>query len=66
VASSLLPTGSHQTIKINYIMMKINKTSSTFFFLFFLPVWLMAQSENIDLSMIYKIKQERFKNSIWR
>ena len=32
-------------------------------FLFFLPLWLMSQSENVDLSMIYKIKQEGLKNS---
>lgn len=31
--------------------------------LFLLPLWLMSQSENIDLSMIYKIKQEGLKNS---
>ncbi len=32
-------------------------------FLLFLPLWLMSQSENVDLSMIYKIKQEGLKNS---
>lgn len=31
--------------------------------MFFLPVWLMSQSENVDLGMIYKIKQEGLKNS---
>ncbi len=29
----------------------------------FLPLWLMSQNENIDLGMIYKIKQEGLKNS---
>ena len=43
--------------------MEIKKISAAFLFLFFLPVWLMSQSENIDLSMIYKIKQEGLKNS---
>jgi len=31
--------------------------------LFFLPLWLMSQSENVDLGMMYKIKQEGLKNS---
>jgi carboxypeptidase Q len=43
--------------------MKLKKISSAVLFLFFLPLWLMGQSENIDLSMIYKIRQEGFKNS---
>ncbi|MCX6321400.1 MAG: M20/M25/M40 family metallo-hydrolase [Bacteroidia bacterium] len=43
--------------------MKIKKISTAFLFLFFLPLWLMSQSENVDLSMIYKIKQEGLKNS---
>lgn len=29
----------------------------------FLPLWLMSQSENVDLGMLYKIKQEGLKNS---
>ncbi len=29
----------------------------------FLPLWLMSQTENVDLGMIYKIKQEGLKNS---
>ncbi len=29
----------------------------------FLPLWLMSQSENVDLDMIFKIKQEGLKNS---
>ena len=29
----------------------------------FMPLWLMSQSENVDLGMIYKIKQEGLKNS---
>jgi carboxypeptidase Q len=43
--------------------MKIKKISIAFVTLFLLPVWLMAQGENVDLSMIYKIKQEGLKNS---
>ena len=43
--------------------MKIKKISTAFLFLFILPVWLMSQSETVDLSMIYKIKQEGLKNS---
>lgn len=43
--------------------MKTKKISAAILFLFFLPVWLMSQSENVDLSMIYKIKQEGLKNS---
>jgi len=31
--------------------------------LFFLPLWLMSQNENVDLAMMYKIKQEGLKNS---
>ena len=42
----------------------INKKIIVIFsIILFLPVWLMSQSENIDLSMIYKIKQEGMKNS---
>jgi hypothetical protein len=43
--------------------MKIRRISITLLFLLFLPAWLMSQSENVDLSMIYKIKQEGLKNS---
>jgi carboxypeptidase Q len=43
--------------------MKTKKISTVIFSLFFLPVWLMSQSENIDLGMIYKIKQEEALNS---
>jgi carboxypeptidase Q len=49
-------------IQINH-RMKNKKISTVFIFMFFLPVWLMSQSENIDLGMIYKIKQEGLKNS---
>lgn len=41
----------------------MKKISASFLFLFFVPLWLMSQSENVDLSMIYKIKQEGLKNS---
>jgi len=38
--------------------MKIKKFSASLFFLMFVPLFLAAQKENIDLSMVYKIKQE--------
>jgi carboxypeptidase Q len=43
--------------------MKIKKISTALLLLFFLPAWLMSQNNNVDLSMIYKIKQEGLKNS---
>src|SRR5450759_4662845 len=43
--------------------MKMRKISIALLILFFLPAWLMSQNENVDLSMIYKIKQEGLKNS---
>jgi hypothetical protein len=43
--------------------MKIKKISIALLILLFLPTWLMSQSENVDLGMIYKIKQEGLKNS---
>ncbi|HZK61752.1 MAG TPA: M20/M25/M40 family metallo-hydrolase [Anaerovoracaceae bacterium] len=43
--------------------MKIKKISTALLFLLILPVWVMAQTENVDLSMIYKLKQEGLKNS---
>ena len=48
---------------LNNITMNIRRISVAFLFLLFLPTWLMSQSENVDLSMIYKIKQEGLKNS---
>jgi carboxypeptidase Q len=48
---------------INNKSMKIKKISVSFLFLLFIPTLLMSQSENVDLSMIYKIKQEGLKNS---
>jgi carboxypeptidase Q len=48
---------------LNNKSMKIKKISISVLFLLFLPIWLMSQSENIDLGMIYKIKQEGLKNS---
>lgn len=39
------------------------KISIALVFLFILPVALFAQTENVDLGMIYKIKQEGLKNS---
>ena len=43
--------------------MRIRKTLISLTFLLFLPVWAMSQTEKIDLSMIYKIKQEGMRNS---
>jgi carboxypeptidase Q len=43
--------------------MKIRKISPLLFLLSFLPFLAMSQSENVDLNMVYKIKQEGFKNS---
>jgi carboxypeptidase Q len=43
--------------------MKIKKISAALVMLFILPAWLWSQSENVDLGMIYKIKQEGLKNS---
>jgi Zn-dependent M28 family amino/carboxypeptidase len=40
----------------------MKKISSSLLFLLFVPLWLLSQ-ENVDLSIIYKIKQEGFKNS---
>lgn len=42
--------------------MNIKKLSATFLILLVLPLWLMSQ-EKVDLSMVYKIKQEGLKNS---
>lgn len=41
----------------------MRKITVTLLLLLFLPVWLVAQTENVDLGMIYKIKQEGLKNS---
>lgn len=43
--------------------MTTKRISAFFLLLFCLPFLSPAQSENIDLSMIYRIKQEGFKNS---
>ena len=43
--------------------MKIRKISPVLFLFAFLPFLAMSQSENVDLTMIYKIKQEGLKNS---
>ena len=42
--------------------MKMKKISASILFLLFVPLWLISQ-ENVDLGMIYKIKQEGLKNS---
>ncbi len=43
--------------------MKINKIYSSLFLILFLPVLLLAQKENIDLGMVYKIKMEGQRSS---
>jgi carboxypeptidase Q len=43
--------------------MKIRKLSISLSLILLLPVWLSAQTENVDLTMIYKIKQEGSRNS---
>ena len=43
--------------------MTIKKIFAAFLLLFILPYWVLSQSDNADLSMIYKIKQEGLKNS---
>ena len=43
--------------------MKIRNFSAALIMMFVLPAALMSQTENIDLSMIYKIKQEGLKYS---
>lgn len=48
---------------LNNKPMKIKKISIALFVLFILPAALIAQTENVDLGMIYKIKQEGLKNS---
>jgi hypothetical protein len=48
--------------KLNNKSMKTKKISIALFILLFMPAWLMSQ-ETVDLSMIYKIKQEGIKNS---
>ncbi|MBG0858307.1 MAG: M20/M25/M40 family metallo-hydrolase [Bacteroidales bacterium] len=43
--------------------MKIKKISISMLLVLFMPLWLFSQTENVDLSMIYKIKQEGSLNS---
>ena len=43
--------------------MKTGKLSITFILMLFVPLWLYSQAENVDLTMIYKIKQEGNQNS---
>ena len=43
--------------------MNIYKSSAIFVILFLLPFLSQSQNENVDLGMIYKIKQEGLKNS---
>jgi carboxypeptidase Q len=50
-------------LKLINIIMKIKRLSIAILLLAVLPLLALSQSENIDLSMIYKIKQEGLKNS---
>ena len=43
--------------------MKLKKLTASLFMTFILPTILLSQSENIDLAMMYKIRQEGFLNS---
>jgi carboxypeptidase Q len=43
--------------------MKFRKLSPILFLLSLLPIMAMSQGENVDLTMMYKIKQEGLKNS---
>ena len=43
--------------------MKIRSLTATLLFVFLLPAVVLSQSENVDLGMIYKIKQEGLKYS---
>ncbi len=43
--------------------MKIRKISIALFIMLFTPFWLLSQVDNVDLTMIYKIKQEGTINS---
>lgn len=41
----------------------MKKFSTSIMLFLFLPLWLLSQTENVDLNMVYKIKQEGLKNS---
>jgi carboxypeptidase Q len=43
--------------------MKIRKLYTSIFLLVFIPYMLIAQKENVDLAMVYKIKQEGTRSS---
>ncbi len=43
--------------------MKIRKISISLLLLLFVPLWMYSQTENVDLAMIYKIKQDEQRNS---
>jgi hypothetical protein len=43
--------------------MKIRKISISLLLLLLMPLWLFSQTENVDLAMVYKIKQEGSRNS---
>ncbi|MFH0843010.1 MAG: M20/M25/M40 family metallo-hydrolase [Bacteroidota bacterium] len=43
--------------------MKIKRISISIFLMLLMPMWLSAQTEKVDLEMIYKIKQEGNNNS---
>jgi len=43
--------------------MNNRRISVALLLLLFMPIWAMSQSDNVDLAMIYKIKQEGLKNS---
>ncbi len=43
--------------------MRIRNLAAVVALMFLIPAVILSQSENIDLAMIYKIKQEGLKNS---
>ena len=43
--------------------MKIGKISVSLLLMLFMPLWLFSQTDNVDLNMVYKIKQEGSRNS---
>lgn len=60
---SFFSTFDYSRIEPKNYFMKTKRSILTLCLMLFLPVFLIAQTEKSDLSMIYKIKQEGLKNS---
>ncbi|MCX6335020.1 MAG: M20/M25/M40 family metallo-hydrolase [Bacteroidia bacterium] len=43
--------------------MKTEKISISLLLILFMPLWIYSQTENVDLTMVYRIKQEGSRNS---